>query len=37
MEALTLNRSIYDEALDTINKELDGKSYIDQFDITFPD
>ena len=37
MEALTLNRSIYDETLDTINKELDGKSYIDQFDITFPD
>ena len=37
MEALTLNRTVYDEALETINQELDGKSYVDQFEISFPD
>lgn len=37
MEALTLTRTVYDEALETINKELNGKSYVDQFEISFPD
>lgn len=37
MESLTLTRTVYDEALETINKELNGKSYVDQFEISFPD
>jgi len=37
MEALTLNRDTYNEALDYVNQGLDGVSYISQFAVTFPD
>lgn len=37
MEALTLDRSVYMDALTNINETLDGKSYISLFSVTFPD
>ena len=37
MEALTLNRKIYDETIDQINLELAGDNYLNQFEVTFPD
>lgn len=37
MEALTLNRGVYTEALTRINDNLNGESYISQFDVTFPE
>lgn len=37
MEALTLNRSTYTEALKKINESLDGDSYISRFSVTFPE
>ena len=37
MEALTLDRSIYKEEIDRVNRELDGKSYISLFSVTFPE
>lgn len=36
MEALTLSRKDYTEALDGINNSLTGESYLTQFVITFP-
>ena len=37
MEALTLSRKDYDEAMDRINNEVGDQSYIAQFSVTFPD
>ncbi len=37
MEALTLNRKGYNEALAQINEGLNGESYVNQFEIAFPD
>ena len=37
MEALTLDRSIYQDELERINEGLDGKSYVAMFSVTFPD
>lgn len=37
MEALTLNRKGYNEALAQINETLNGDSYVNQFEVTFPD
>ena len=37
MEALTLNRGVYTEALTRINDNLNGESYISQFSVTFPE
>lgn len=37
MEALTLNRGVYTEALARINDNLNGESYISQFVVTFPE
>ena len=37
MEALTLNRKIYDETIDQINNSLDGDNYLNQFEVKFPD
>ena len=37
MEALTLDRSIYKEEIDRVNRELDGKSYVSLFSVTFPE
>ena len=37
MEALTLNRGVYTEALARINETLDGDSYISRFSVTFPE
>ncbi len=37
MEALTLNRNVYTEALQNINEALNGESYIAQFSVTFPE
>lgn len=37
MEALTLDRGVYTEALARINDNLNGESYISQFVVTFPE
>lgn len=37
MEAITLTRKDYTEALDNINENLTGESYLSQFEVTFPD
>lgn len=37
MEALTITREDYREALENINQNLNGDSYVAQFSITFPD
>ena len=37
MEALTLDRSVYKEAIAEINETLAGESYISLFSVTFPD
>lgn len=37
MEAITLDRSVYLDALTDINESLDGKSYISLFSVKFPD
>lgn len=37
MEALTLNRHGYNEAIAQINETLNGESYVNQFEITFPE
>ena len=37
MEALTLDRSIYDNTLEEIEKNLQGESYVNMFKVTFPD
>ena len=37
MEALTLTRDDYTEALDYVNQGLGDKSYIELFGVTFPD
>lgn len=37
MEALTLDRSIYDDTLAYIEENLHGESYVNQFKVTFPD
>lgn len=37
MEALTLTREDYTEALDKVNRGLGDKSYISLFEVTFPD
>lgn len=37
MEALTLDRGVYTEALARINETLDGDSYISRFSVTFPE
>ena len=37
MEALTLTRKIYKEALAEINNALDGESYVSLFTVKFPD
>ena len=37
MEALTLTRDDYTEALDYVNQGLGDKSYIELFKVTFPD
>lgn len=37
MEALTLDRSVYLDALKDINESLDGNSYISLFSVKFPD
>ncbi len=37
MEALTLTREDYTEALDKVNQGLGDKSYISLFEVTFPD
>jgi len=36
MEALTLTRQTQQEALDFINQNLNGESYVNQFSVTFP-
>lgn len=36
MEALTLTRHVYDEALEKVNTGLQGESYVSQFSVTFP-
>ena len=37
MEALTLDRSVYEDALANINETLGEKSYISSFSVKFPD
>lgn len=37
MEALTLDRKTYEDALDYVNNGLPGASYLAQFSVTFPD
>ena len=37
MEALTLDRSVYEDALEKINNTLGEKSYLDEFSVSFPD
>lgn len=37
MEALTLDRSVYENALSEINNSLGEKSYINAFSVNFPD
>ena len=37
MEALTLTRADYNEALEEVNKGLGDESYISMFEVTFPD
>jgi hypothetical protein len=37
MEALTLDRSIYDNTLEEIEKDLQCESYVNMFKVTFPD
>ena len=37
MEALTLNRRQYNKAIAQINETLNGDSYVNQFEVTFPD
>ena len=37
MEALTLTRETYEEALDKVNNGLEDKSYLAMFTVTFPD
>jgi hypothetical protein len=37
MEALTLTREIYDQAIEYVDKGLDDKSYLDLFSVKFPD
>ena len=37
MEALTLDRSVYEDALANINETLGDKSYISSFSVKFPD
>ncbi|MBP5792062.1 MAG: hypothetical protein J6W46_00260 [Spirochaetaceae bacterium] len=37
MEALTLDRSIYDNTLAKIEEDLHGESYVNEFKVTFPD
>ena len=37
MEALTLNRKMYEEALDEVANGVGDESYLDQFSVTFPD
>ena len=37
MEALTLNRRQYNEAIAQINETLNGDSYVNQFEVTFLD
>ena len=37
MEALTLNRSVYKDAIAQINETLGDESYISMFSVTFPD
>lgn len=37
MEALTLDRSIYQDALREINEGLGGESYISRFEVKFPE
>jgi hypothetical protein len=37
MEALTLTRADYDEALDYVNQNLGEESYLSLFSVTFPD
>lgn len=37
MEALTLTRSVYTDAMKMVNEELDDVGYLAQFSVTFPD
>lgn len=37
MEALTLTRETYTQALDEVNEGIGEKGYLDQFAVTFPD
>ncbi len=37
MEALTLDRSIYENTVAEINNTLDGDSYLDKFSVRFPE
>lgn len=37
MEALTINRKLQTEQVDYINKTLDGGSYVDMFEVIFPE
>lgn len=37
MEALTLNRDMYEEALEAVQTGVGNKSYLSQFTVTFPE